>query len=162
MTEEVTKGGKCYIEIDMDRAPAGLVIRVKAVPEVEEFMKGLGNGAADNVQLYGKDWFPIDRSMTNTVYNIDDRADAVVTPTYCINRVVEPLINSRDNRFNLSFLRLVGISSPQGVNFTIATPFSKPYVRGTLSPRISEECKNLLRDFIVPLHINLRISSLEA
>lgn len=153
---QVTKGGICWFEISFSRGRGGLEVAVKTVPQIEAFMKSLGEDHGP-MTAYGKNWHSLNGKeiFIHGMTKVD-----FPSPNYAINRVAEPLESPKDGRINLSFLRMVGISEPQGVRFGVTGPFSKPYIR-ELSKKIAESTRALINDFIVPIHINLRLSSQE-
>lgn len=154
---EVVKGGVCWIELALNRGPRGLVVHVKTVPEIEEFMKALGD-AKDAVEVYGRSWQPHAPTRDLEVYRQNNSLTGDQPLSYTISKPCEPLVDLKVERVNLSFLRFVGVGDPQGVCFVITEPFSEPYVT-KLSRMLVLECKHFVQDFIVPVHINLRISS---
>jgi hypothetical protein len=154
--DQVVKGGVCWFNVAMNRTYLGTEVYIKTVPEVEAFIKSFGNGEYDNIDAYGRSWLPVGNSVLN-VY----RLNKDITGIFTINRVSEDFGDSpKDGRTNLSFLRLVGIGSPEGVRFIIVGPASKKYLR-LLASEMTEAVKKLITDYVVPVHINLRISSLE-
>lgn len=154
---EVVKSGICWFELGVGRGSKGLEISLKAVPQLEEFFQGLSGGKKDPIELYGRNWSSGDNRDLE-IYGLQ-RDLQLENANYFVNRPTEPLEeDGRGSRLNLSFLRLVGISDPQGVKFVISGPYSKEYTR-VLTARIGAETRNLIRDFVVPVYINLRISS---
>lgn len=158
MDLSVNKSGICWAEFSFNRHSRGLEIFVRTVPEIESFIKSLGSGKVDPSEAYGREWFPIGAQVL--MINRTDSKD-VVGPGWTISRVAEPFSNPKENKVNLSFLKIVGVGSPEGVRFGANGPFAKDYVRD-LSQSIVRETSNLIKSYIVPLHINLRISSQEA
>lgn len=154
--QRVVKGGVSWFELAIERGPKGLEIYAKADPRVEDFVKALGSGKTDGIEVYGRSWYPLagkdlfihqlERNLTSSEYTLD--------------AVSESFKSQRDGRVNLSFLRIVGIGDPQGIRFGLTGPFSKTHVREMLTNVIGET-RSLIRDYIVPIHINLRITSQE-
>ena len=164
MTEQldsVVKGGICWFELSIERGKGGLELFVRADPRIEEFMTSLSGGKKDGIDLYGKSWFPVGGKEIQ-VYRLEtELPNLEETPrNYVLSHPAEDLEFPRNDQVNLSFLRFVGIGSPEGIRFGITGPFSKEYVR-KLSSTILTEVRNLVKEFIVPIHINLRISSQE-
>ena len=154
--ESVMKGGIFYLDISIRRGPKGLELGVKADPKLETFIKSLGSGIKEQVEAYGRSWYSLTPGKSLEVYPLENSLHA---DAYTLDAVTE-LFKSRDGRTNLSFLRIVGISEPEGIRFGMSGPFSKTYVREVLSD-IGRETRNLIKDYVVPIHVNLRITSQE-
>lgn len=161
--DQVVKGGIVWFELALTRRRAGLEVHVKTSPEVEQFMKGLGDGVRDGAEIYARKWQSVDVPLE--VYRLEESFPK--NPNYFIDKPCELFSvfvregRERDERINLSFFRLVGIGETAGVRFVVPGAYSAQYV-DELSKKIITESRNLIRDFIVPVNINLRISSLEA
>jgi hypothetical protein len=157
---EVSKSGICWLDGSLTRGKEGLEINVRTVPEVELFMKELGD-RTDNVEAYGKSWVSLNGEplmiyrMNKDIFEGDSKPRS-----YDLARVSESMINPRDGKINLAFLRIVGISSPDGIRFGVKGPISSRYIK-ELKDDILVEMKNFLRDFIVPVQYNIRVSSQE-
>lgn len=150
---EVSKGGICWFEMSINRGAKGMELFVRAAPQIEAFMKNLG-GEKEQVAMYGRDWIAVGGKDLE-IYGIGKIGNG---QTYALSRPAEGFDNPKDGRVNITFLRLVGISEPAGVRFLITEPVSKQYIKG-ISARLIGEVKNFVRDFIVPVTVNLRISS---
>lgn len=164
----VIKGGVCWFDLTLDRGKKGLEFFLRADPRIEDFMKSLGGASPlEAVEMYGREWYPTSGKPL-LIYAME--RDLPPSPTYTLSKPAEPFRNptsssreislnaSASNRLNLSFLRLAGISNPDGFSFGVYGPFSEPYI-SQLSKEIVVEVRNIIRDYIVPVHINLRISS---
>lgn len=149
---EVVKSGTTWLELSIGRNARGLTVHAKCVPELETFVKSLGSGQAMPASAYGRDWLPIDPYTSLQVYDL-----AKPTGNFRLTKVSEPFM-SREGVLNLAFLRLVGLSSPEGVKFVIPGPAPKSFVTD-LSADLLKNCRDFIREFLVPVHINLRISS---
>lgn len=154
--QRVMKGGVCWLDITPSRCSKGLALHVKADPRIEDFIKSLGSGKKDTIDVYGRSWF----SLTGEDLEIHQIEHNVQAGTYTLDAVTESFRCTRDGRVNLSLLRIVGIGDPQGIRFGLTGPFSKPYVKESLQSVIAET-RNLILDYIAPIHLNLRITSTE-
>lgn len=154
--QRVVKGGVCWFDLAIDRGPKGLEIFVKTDPRVEDFVKSLGTGKKENVEIYGRTWY----SLAGKPLEVWHMEKALLSSLYTLDGVTEPFKSPRDGRVNLALLRVVGVGSPEGARFGISGPFSKTHVREVMGDVINET-RNLIRDYIVPIHMNLRISSQE-
>jgi hypothetical protein len=155
--EKVVKGGVCWFQIAAERGPKGLVLYVKTAPQVEEFVKGLGNGGKDGVDAYGRGWSAAPGGEPLEIHRIDKDLQNM---SYTLNFPTIGFREEKMGRVNLSFLRIVGVGSPTGAKFMMNGPFSKQFVKENLAAA-TQEARSLIRDYIVPIHINLRISSQE-
>lgn len=157
-SSEVKKSGVVWAEVNFARAKNGLEIHVKTDERIEEFFKSLAyNGEHDDIAMYGREWLPAKLGGDLRVYRYEKELSGNRI-SYTVTRPAEGIENNREGVLNLSFLRLVGISSPEGVRFVIAGPYSKDYV-SRISKQISTEVRNIIREYIVPVAINFRISS---
>lgn len=154
--QRVIKGGVSWFDIAITRGPKGLEIYLKTDPRIEEFVKSLGSGKKDTIDVYGRMWF----SLTGKDLEIHQLEKNVQSGSYTLDAVSEGFKSQRDGRTNLSFLRIVGIGDPGGVKFGISGPFSKTHVRELMGDVINET-RSLIRDYIVPVNITLRITSQE-
>lgn len=163
-----------WVDYSIERGPVfgslgkqiGLRLRVKAKPEIEDFMRTSSNGKTSGVEAYGDGWLPLllDESSALEVYTVD-------IPNgrgYTFNKVGAPLlIEGTKNRYaldvedpakiiNLSFLALVGISSERGVCFGIPGMYSAHYIKN-LHNSMHAEIIRFLQDYVVPITMNLQI-----
>ena len=123
-------GGDKSITTRIGRTAKGLEVRVILHPDVEECFKTISNGEAQPITLFGRKWqspqpldvYDIPASMagvglvSGTVgYRLDipGRELIIADPTTGL-RVV-----------NMSFVRLVGASGPEGVSFYLGGAWEK-------------------------------------
>ncbi len=163
----VSKGGVCWAEFILKRCPKGLDFTVRVLPEVEELIKSLTTGKKEPAEAYGMEWFPIEPAGDLMIYRTDKRS--IEGDSWTIDKVAQPLLTVPDPRaerdpyerlaakkVNMSFLRIAGLSNPNGVRFGIHGPFSKDFIK-QYGTDIIREMKNLVQQYIVPVNINLRI-----
>jgi hypothetical protein len=65
-------------------------------------------------------------------------------------------VDSNAKKTNLGFLRVAGISSPDGLKFGVYGPFSKDFI-DNFGREIVRETRNFVQQYILPVRINLRI-----
>lgn len=160
---EVSKGGITWAEFSIDRSFKGLTIWARTNRQLELFMKGLGDGRAIDVTEFDKQWTltkPGDPKLT--VYHI---GTIIPEDTFSGWTLQYPgsgvkMVLDRET-VNLSFLRCVGISGPDGVRFTINVPHSRSYVK-SLSGDILKGIRELIYEYVAPFTVNLRVSSQES
>lgn len=155
---QVNKGGVCWLEIGAGRGKLGVKLYVKTDPRVEDFIKSLGTGKKDGVEVYGRSWTPVSPNKALEIYQY---SNGLQSESYTLDAPAETFRAPRCGRVNLSFLRIVGIGEPEGVSFGIVGPYSRPFIREALRD-VTKEVRSLVRDYIVPFDINIRISSQEA
>lgn len=153
-----------------DRNRIGLLMRVIARPEVEDFMASLGNNRKSPVDAYSDAWQNCNpEGPTLEVYESDHKFDR--HRGYTLEAVgLPPIIDSsndgrpttsrmlatQDESFNLSFLRVVGIGSDEGVTVGFLGPYSNDYIR-RLRMGLAPALRTFLSDYIAPITINLQI-----
>lgn len=158
----------------------GLILRIQANPVLETYMQQLSKGRALPVDSFGDLWHNCgNKDKGLEVYDV---SDSLSTKNYQFNAVAQPLTYNRygedgprvrraanglevaeparvdEDIINLSFLKLVGISDEGGVTVGIAGAYSAAYMQ-TLQSKLPAVTKEFLRDFIVPITINLQIIS---
>ena len=158
--KDVIKSGLTWVEFSVGRTSGKLDIWVKALPEVEKVFKDLGKNRKEAVEAYGKEWTPLDKGTALLVYSLDTEPSP--TAAYTLMRPGMTLLSNdgRNNKFNLSFLRLVGISRPEGIRFSVSGPCTKGFVKD-VADLVLRETNKFLYDHVVPVQINLRITSQE-
>lgn len=145
-----TKNGEICIETSLRRSAQGLLVNVKAHPRVEEFMARLSNGDQQAVTTVGRHWLTeyteadskvkhVIRERPLTAYVLYNPLDQIrMNDGIWVNtdRLGHPLLELSDRNngmpeetLNLSFLRLVGISDPEGVSFLIRSVHSMSGLR---------------------------------
>lgn len=143
MDLDVTKGGEQFISIVLTRTRQGLKTSIKANPKIEEFFSSFAEtqGAPASALTISRQW----TSETHPkllYYRVPTEMCQLhgSSPFYRIDTLARPLIFSRQDGgeldvVNLSFIRLVGISDPGGIEFTSS---------GVLSRESLETVKTLL------------------
>jgi hypothetical protein len=153
-----------------DRNKVGLIIQVKARPDIEDFLRGLAHGGRAGVDAYGDMWQNANGDKPLEYYHTDTRLES--GRGYTLDGIGQaPLITNErqarnallnggvaDDIVNLGFLRLVGVSSPEGVTVGIAGAYSGEYLR-RIKLLLPGAVKNFLQDYVVPITINLQVIS---
>lgn len=157
-TVQVIKRGERVYEGTVSRSMKGIRIYAKVHPLVEDLMRSWGTGSADGVSAYGRYWSSPDSAIHLSVYNmgvpqaIDYKAG---DSTFSLARPGHPLVDDR-GVLNLSFLRLVGISS--GVKFESRGVYS-PLELDAIRRRIGLGVRQLYIDYLLPVDLNIVIST---
>jgi len=160
---EVTKGGVCFLEYSISGGGSGLDIWAKAEPRVESFIKSLSpSGRVDPIESYagGNRWIPKKGWGPLMIHSMEMELEA--NTYYDLNAPGSTLsgVGARGTSINLSFLRIVGLSLPGGIGFSVAGPMSSKYVKD-YAQQFKTAVGMFIREYIVPVHINIRISSQE-
>ena len=143
----------------------GLTFQIKAHPDLEAYMANLSGGRKVLVDAIGEMW----QSMSNKSLEVYDVGRNFPSRAYTLEAVglaplpqyVENLarqLKQEDDVPNLSFLKLVGISEPNGVTVGIAGPYSLGYLN-KFKQAWQTAAVQFLRDYIVPVTFNLSIVS---
>lgn len=158
---EAIKGSHCWLELSMERNihkhAKGLIMRLKGDPRLEDFMRDLSGAETENVSLYGRYWHPIKPDLELRAYKLPKGALNDM-PGVAFNQLGADLRSTLDGTLNLSFLRLVGIGSPDGIRFELSRPTSVTFARA-VSGDLTRQTVNFVREYISPMAINLRITS---
>lgn len=153
------KGENCWLELSLERnihkTAKGLIVRAKADPRIEDFLKDLAAGEVEGVSLYGRYWHPVKPDGELKVYKIP-KGSLQDMPGVHFNLPGAAFRHTNDGTLNLSFLRLVGIGSPEGVRFELSGPTSVSFARA-IAPEITRQTVSFVREYISPMVINLRI-----
>lgn len=155
---EVKKGERIWAQVALDRISSGLEVWVKTDPAVEEFISSLAEGKkSDPLEGYGRSWESVKGKPPIKVYRLDQPIPN--TAGYQIQEIGGPIISPKTGQVNLSFLRFVGIGG-EGITFFLPGPIPKKTVIG-MRDEILQAIRSLVKDYIVPIHIVLRLSSQE-
>lgn len=160
----------------------GMRLTVKTAPQVEEYMKQLANNQKVPVDAVSDLWHNVGSEEPLEYYALNEQ---IYTPAYMLNKIGQPLIlNNRglegqlraahagqilqavpnmDNdpvngRINLSFLTLAGVSKPDGVTIGFGGVYSGQYIK-SLQRSLMQSTEQFLRDYLVPVTINMQIVS---
>lgn len=156
------------IRMAFKRVPKGLFVNVRTSPEIEEYMKGLGDGLEIlDVGEYGRQWSPFLSDTELKVYGLPTE-DGLMgwirngNSSYRIDRVGQRLFEGgdMDSRLgvNLSFLRLVGTSAPEGVTFTVHGVFSSGVVK-EFEKTFADAADGFYQNFLKPVNVQIVLST---
>lgn len=153
MEETTSSYGSLGIHLRFRRFTGGVQMNVRALPEVEEFVKGLGDGATIPLSQYGGIWSAPGEAVEPLVYNLDQ---AMRSADFTLGGIGEALVDERRGHANLSFLRFKGISQEGGVTFVVKSPMSRTMIRG-IGPVLSRAASRLVDEYISPVDIEIRV-----
>lgn len=160
------KKGSIVLQMSFIRNERGLSISVKSASEVEELLRSWSGGDAMLSGEYEREWrAPKDPSGKGLqVWNlIQDPGKLIMTGGfYTLSRPGGKLIFAERSQqiVNLSFLRLVGISSGNGVQFEIPGVYSLDFVKD-IQGKINQAAKQFYSDYLLPIELSLIIQTQE-
>ena len=145
-------------ELTITRHPIAkhIVMGVRVIPMMETFIKGLGNGEARPSSAYpnAKLWLPLNpESPPLMVYQIAPLPPRSGYRLDCVGMDFEV-----EGLINLSFLRLVGLSKPEGVKFRINGVYSEERLL-QLGDRIGSAVESLYKDYLNPIDLSVVVHS---
>ncbi len=153
--EPLKDGMISWFDLDLDRRASGLYLKAKADKRVEDFIAKLGYGESQPLEVYSRLWVP-PTGRALRIYNLTNDLDGRFRDKYSIGLPGAGL--DVDGTINLSFLRLVGLSSEDGVSFKIELPMSRSRV-GTMRAQLIDGVRELLQEYIVPVHVTMKLVS---
>lgn len=145
-----------WFEIRVRHKAASVEVWLRAHPSIEEFFEGLSNGGTDSLESYGRFWSSPKPETPQRVYKMGREVDGGYN--YALNNPSGMLESDRDGNPapNISFLRLVGIGTPEGVKFLINTPIHIAGLRA-LESKLANAVRLFANDYIVPVSIHLKL-----
>lgn len=149
------------------RSKVGLVIKIKARRDVEDFMSNLAEGRRMLVEAVSDSWINC-KSGAGPLEYYDAAIQA--SRNYTFAAIGQGLIINNDGaaparrvlavaaeeQINLSFLLLAGISNPDGVTIGLSGAYSSDYVN-KIKSSLPAAIKQFLQDYLVPMTVNLHI-----
>lgn len=160
-SDQMRSGDTC-IEVDFLRGKSGLRVRVKATPEVEEFIKTLGQGEEVAVGNYGRYWTPLPSQEGLYAYDMSSKLQRSAVP-FTLEALGSQIDLSYDspNLVNTSFLRLVGISKGDGVTFILRGVYSHDAIM-RMRDLVGAANRQFYIDYLRPMHVTVATVTREA
>ena len=153
----ILKSGDKAISTVVRRSSKGLELNVRLHEAVEEFFRASAGEEIVPVDLFGRKWLSPEKLQ---VYDLpESMKDAVAISDKAYYRLDRPGtdligVNSTGQRYiNMSFVRLVGASSEDGVTFHISGVFEKDDVI-SLAGAITEAGNIICKKYIYPMIIS--------
>lgn len=171
LTVDLVKKGEIPIHVGLVRSMRGLTVNIRVLPPVEEFFRNAGSGETVDVKVMGRMWqsFPKDATPLR-IYssdaplpniNLDD--GGVCT----FNRFGTPIVESiatvgggRSKQTNLGFLRLVGISEPDGISFLVKGVHTTEALR-EMKDRIGEGTRRFYHSYLKTVKMDVMVCTQE-
>lgn len=140
---DIVKSGESVVRVLLRRTSKGLIVNVQAHPAVEEFFRANADGVTLDARTVGRYWTnpasTQEKQLPLMAY--DRRASLLDTQQHDSGsnnfdrlgqQLLEPVLGRNglaSKQVNLSFLRLQGISEPEGVTFILRGVYSTEAVR---------------------------------
>jgi len=169
----VVKSGELCIQTTLSRRnrrhgdppdwKGGLLISVKTLPRVEEFMQSLGTGETVDVGTVGRHWQAMSAHPLHAyiIQNIPTHPGEDGT-TVSLDKLGNPLLLIDPERgekypmINLSFLRLRGISDGAGITFGIKGVYSLDEMQ-RIEKRLTAAQRRFYNDYMRPIDITIQL-----
>lgn len=163
VNESVVKGGETMITLGIRRSSRGLLISTRIHPLFEEFFREQANEKL-LVDEINRQWFHLKDQPPLEIWHIIQDPGVVRgnAANYRINQPGSPLVTTDPNGkvINLSFLRLVGASEPNGVTFEVKGAFTLTYIR-QLASDIGGAVKQFYTDNLKPIDVTITVNTQE-
>lgn len=148
---------KCFVELM--RVSGGILVHARMTPELEEFFKNLGSGETHPPEAYNGfgsvKWRPgAGKPLEIWAINNENAEALSMGQKFRLDTVNQPLEVDASlgyvSNVNLSFLRMKGISSPEGIKFVVAGGVVSKSGLYDLRDKIVRHVKFLYAEFIRP------------
>ena len=153
----ILKSGDKAISTVVRRTSKGLELKVRLHEAVEEFFRASAGEETLPIDLFGRKWLSAEKLQ---VYDLPESMKDVVSISdksyYRLDKPGSDLTgtNSMGQRYiNMSFVRLVGASLPDGVTFRVSGVFEKDDVVA-LAGAITEAGNIICKKYIYPMIIS--------
>ena len=169
-TSKVVKSGEIVTQVILHRSMKGLTVNIKAHEAVEEFSRALGDGESQDIKIYGRHWHPVGDTPLR-IYNHDPKL-AKIEPMVVVgwgngkenlvaryDRPGHPLLDEH-GYLNISYLRLVGVSSGPGITFGVSGIYTLENLRA-MRDKISAACRQFYIHYMRPVDLSVTISTQE-
>jgi hypothetical protein len=137
------------VQCNLQRHKAGVKVRIKVIPEVEEFFKQWGGGI-EQAPLHGRLWSAVDGKPLK-LWSFETEADG----PFSLHKAGTKLIDNYDGPeiINISFLRLVGASEGNGREFIVECVMSTEEME-KIANKIVKAGEHFYLNYIRPVNIS--------
>lgn len=162
--ETQSRGSEVKIKISLKRVRAGLQVHVQGSSNVEDTIRDLsvqfrppGEPETVPIKHYGVDWLaPPGKELTAYAGDFS----RITSPTFTLVGLGANQMITEDGQANLSFLRLIGMSSPEGVSFTVRGLFLRHTVERIMNS-LSKAAKEFYEEVLKPLSYSVVVITKE-
>lgn len=144
------EAGTDKIDIWVSRHKNGIKLKIQTIPEVEAFFQHW-SGRLQERPSYGRLWKPVDENPL-TLWSFGMNFSPSATRPYSLIHSGLGFFTEH-NYPNISFLRLVGVSQPDGCSLIVETVMGRGEI-AALAQRISEACNLFYGEYLQ--QINMR------
>lgn len=138
------------------RHKMGIKVKVRVKPEIEEFFRQWGGGV-EIPPTHGRLWRALDDKPI-TLWSFEE---PLKDGRYDLVSAGASLLNSYEGTPNLSFLRIVGASGPEGREFIVESVASTEEIE-RISNKIGRAGDQFYLDYIRPVNINIYVGTMDA
>lgn len=148
------------ITMRLRRSTQGIIVFVKAHEAFERYFKSL-SGESSPVSNYHREWTPLTPKGPLQVWDMTAHT-GIIQGSGIRYRIDVPgyQLMMDSEVINMSFLRLVGVSSPEGISFEVKGAFTRKYIQN-LVRLLMNAGKWLYIDFLKPVDIMVTVNAQE-
>lgn|SRR3990167_1906546 len=153
MNTETLNDGESVIALYLKRTEEGLQVNVQTAVAVEEFFKHWGGAQRRNVGTVGRLWKSNLQGglVAWELSRLDDHT------SFTLVQLGTDITRIGEAGPNLSFLRLVGVSEPGGVTFTVDSVISRGGLE-KLAHQLNLACGRFYDEYIKPAEVDITVS----
>lgn len=164
-SDQIRVGEATWFQVGISQGKNGIIVDLKAHPKVEDFFRGLSNDQTKLVDSLNKSWFDVQEaglkfySFPNGLVQEGD-GFSFQMPGYGfdLNAEIGPPYSGEGS--NISCLRLVGISNPEGVRLGVKGIMSLN-VQRTLAKNLTHNVRKFVRGYINTARVEFKLTGRE-
>lgn len=162
MEAGLINNGETVIQVALRRCKDGVRVHVKVVPDVEDFFRHWGGGQQDNIINFGRTWLPYN---SDTGRAVSDGSRALNIWSFGQTKPMDKESRSlwhpgrpltHDGLVNISFLRIVGISAPEGLSFVSDELMSRSELE-IVTSKVERSLAWFYREYINPVNMSVNV-----
>ena len=144
------------IDITVRRHRDGIRLTIKTRPEVEEFFQRWSGGIIERPQ-HGRLWrsLPPEVPLNMWAMGMQNMGPSSSRPYSLIHGGLS--FYADNNHPNISYLRLCGVSNPEGRDIIVETLIGRGEI-ATLAQRLSDACNQFYYEYIQPVNMRAVVS----
>lgn len=147
------------VNIQLKRHKRGIKVKVQVWPEIEDFFKEWGGGASETAR-YGRLWKPaVEGGETIRLWSFDDVLRQSEETSYNLLNTGAGFFNEYGH-INISFLRLVGASEPEGRSFIIEQVISRQELE-KIGARVTKAAEQFYTNYIQSVNLSLYVGVMD-
>lgn len=151
----MVEAGNHAIDIELRRHRHGIRVRIHTMPEVEAFFEQWSSGLQERPSV-GRLWKPIpDETLNLWTFGMGNMGPSTHRPYSLVHSGLGFFIEG--GYPNLSFLRLVGVSNPDGRSLIVEAVMGRSEIT-QLGQRLSEACNMFYGEYLQPVNVRAVVS----